>query len=71
MERMPVSQDCRSNVESHTLEAMPVARRVDGLFRLVQTHTPGSSRWSLHFTTWAEIGLPTGVVVGCLFGGEK
>lgn len=71
VERVPVSQECQSTMEiefnwpvgSHPLEAMPVAGRTGCSLRPGQTHAPGSSRRSQHFTTWAEIGLPRGVVI--------
>ena len=71
VERVPVSQERQSTMEiefnwpvgSYPLEAMPVAGRTGCSLRPGQMHTPGSSRRSQHFTTWAEIGLPRGVVI--------
>lgn len=58
-------------VESHTLEAMPVAGRMDGLLGLGQTHTPGSSEVESALYNVADMGLPRGVVISALGGRGK
>lgn len=45
-------------VESHNLEAMPVAGRMDGLLGLSQTLTPGSSEVESALYNLADMGLP-------------